>query len=210
LLFLRAVAGDGSIGACSFPSPNYLGIDRGFISGERTSNKADMAYLYYLPFTTVFVSGDRLHGRTAPLFLTPEQSYVNSDEFKAALREIDEYQSQLPEEIKQLGVLQFAGWPPSRLDNLVTRLWDKHMRPDWREIAAGQEAKRGKPRDEKADRATLADVKARVESAQPVQKAEVPASGDEAGYALIRRQVPIRKGKWRMVSQEAEEAERRD
>src|SRR6266508_3341647 len=38
----------------------YLGIDRGFISGERASNKADMAYLYYLPFTMV-----RLRGQTS-------------------------------------------------------------------------------------------------------------------------------------------------
>ncbi len=185
----------------------YLGIDRGFISGERVSNKADMAYLYYLPFTMVFVSGDRLHRRTAPLFLTPEQSYVNSDEFKAALREIDDHQSQLPEEIKQVGVLQFAGWPPSGLDNLVTRLWDKHMRPDWRETAEEQEARRGKPRDEEADRTTLADMKGRVESAQPVPEAVVPASGDEADYAIIARQVPVRKGKWRMVSQDVEEAD---
>lgn len=43
----------------------YLGIDRGFISGERASNKVDMAYLYYLPFAMVFVSGDRLHHRTS-------------------------------------------------------------------------------------------------------------------------------------------------
>ena len=52
----------------------YLGIDRGFISGERPSIKADMAYLYYLPFSMVFTSGDRLHRRTAPLFLRPDQS----------------------------------------------------------------------------------------------------------------------------------------
>jgi hypothetical protein len=185
----------------------YLGIDRGLISGERASNRVDMAYLYYLPFTMVFVSGDRLHRRTAPLFLTSEHSCVDSDEFKAALREIDDYQSQLPEEIKQLGVLQFAGWPPSGLDNLVTRLWDKHMRADWREIAAEQEARRGKPRDEERERTTLADMKGRVESAQPVPDAEVPASGDEADYAIIARQVPVRKGKWRMVSQEVEDAD---
>ena len=47
----------------------YLGIHRGFISGERASNRADMAYLYYLPFAMVFVSGDKLHERTVPLFL---------------------------------------------------------------------------------------------------------------------------------------------
>jgi hypothetical protein len=78
----------------------YLVIDRGFISGARVSNKADMAYLYYLPFTMVFVSGDRLHRRTAPLFLTPEQSYVEAIEFKAGLREIDEHYDHVPEEIK--------------------------------------------------------------------------------------------------------------
>lgn len=185
----------------------YLGIDRGFISGERASNKADMAYLYYLPFTMIFVSGDRLHHRTAPLFLRPEQSYVQANELKAGLREIDEYYDQLPDEVKQLGVLQFAGWPPSGLDNLVTQLWDKHMRPDWREIAAAREAERGKPRDEEADRETLADMRSRVESAEPVAEAETPLSGDDADYVIIRRQVPVRKGKWRMVSKEVEEAE---
>jgi hypothetical protein len=184
----------------------YLGIDRGFISGERASNKADMAYLYYLPFAMVFASGDRLHRRTAPLFLTPAQSYVNADEFKLALRDIDAHQAQLPDEIKELGVLQFAGWPPSGLDNLVTRLWDKHMRPDWRELAAEREATRGKPRDEEADRTTVAEMKARVESARAVSEAETPAAGDEADYAIIARQVPLQKGKWRMVSREVEEA----
>jgi hypothetical protein len=100
----------------------YLGIDRGFISGERASNEADMAYLYYLPFTMVFVSGDRLHRRTAPLFLTPEQSYVNSDDFKVALREIDDHHSELPEEIRQLGVLQFAGSPIDALNRELDRV----------------------------------------------------------------------------------------
>ena len=50
-------------------------------------------------------------------------------------------------------------------------------------------------------------MKGRVESAQPVSEAEVPASGDEADYAIIARQVPVRKGKWRMVSQEVEDAD---
>ena len=63
----------------------YLGIDRGFISGERASNQADMAYLYYLPFAMVFVSGDELHRRTVPLFLSEDQSYLDIEEMKAAL-----------------------------------------------------------------------------------------------------------------------------
>ena len=94
-----------------------------------------MAYLYYLPFAMVFVSGDRLHRRTAPLFLRPDQSYIDAHELKAALRELDQHYDRLPEEIKQLGVLQFASYPPPDIDNAVTRLWDKHMRLDWRELA---------------------------------------------------------------------------
>lgn len=62
---------------------------------------------------------------------------VGTDKFKEALRE---HYDGLPEEIKQLGVLRFASYPPPGMDNAVTRLWDKHMRPDWREIAQGREA----------------------------------------------------------------------
>lgn len=113
----------------------YLGVDRGFISGERASNQTDMAYLYYLPFCMLFTSGDNLHRRTAPLFLRSDQSFAYAAAFKAALRELDDYYTRLPEEIKELGVMAFAHYPPTDLDNLVVDLWDKHMRPDWRDDA---------------------------------------------------------------------------
>lgn len=185
----------------------YLGIDRGFIPASARATRPTW------PTCTTCRSrwsSSPATGSTRGLrrFLRPEQSYVQANEFKAGLREIDEYYDQLPDEIKHLGVLQFAGWPPSSLDNIVTQLWDKHMRPDWREIAAAREAERGKPRDEEADRKTLADMRSRVESAEPVTEAEAPLSGDDADYVIIRRQVPVQKGKWRMVSKEVEEAER--
>jgi hypothetical protein len=188
----------------------YLGIHRGFISGQRASNKADMAYLYYLPFSMVFVSGDRLHKRTVPLFLRDDQSYLPHDEFKAALREMDEYYDAFPDEIKELGVLQFVSWPPSDLDNTITSLWDKHMRPDWREIAKQKEAARNVPRDEEADRLTVEEMKARMEQARPVADQTVGLGGSGPDYVIIRRQVPVKKGKWRMVSKEVEEADQED
>lgn len=46
---------------------DYLGMHRSFIWSERASNRVDMAYLYYLQFAMAFLSGDRLHNRTAPL-----------------------------------------------------------------------------------------------------------------------------------------------
>jgi hypothetical protein len=185
----------------------YLGIDRGFISGERASNKADMAYLYYLPFTMVFASGDRLHRRTVPLFLREEQSYLDSEDLKEALRELDQHYDGLPEEIKQLGVLRFAGYPPADMDNAVTRLWDKHMRPDWREIAKRQEAELGKPRDEEADRETVAELNRRLDAAQLVDDEAASLAGNGPDYIVTSRKIHATKGKWRIVSKQDEEAE---
>lgn len=184
----------------------YLGIHRGFISGERASNKVDMAYLYYLPFAMVFVSGDGLHHRTVPLFLGANQTYLRAPELKEALRELDEHYDALPEEIKQLGVLAIASYPPSDMDNAVTRQWDNHMRRDWREAAKTREAELGNPRDETADRETVAELNRRLDEARPVvdEQASLGESGPD--YVFIRRQMPVSKGKWRLVSKEVEEA----
>jgi hypothetical protein len=181
----------------------YLGIARGFISGDRASNKADMAYLYYLPFTMAFVSGDGLHRRTVPLFLTGNQSFLAGPELKDALRELDDHYDKLPEEVKALGVLSFASYPPSTFDNAVTRLWDQHMRPDWRQIAAEREVTLGAPRDHEADRRTLDELNAWVEEAETVSDA-IQGGGAELDYAIRSRQVPAVKGKWRMVSTDVE------
>jgi hypothetical protein len=179
----------------------YLGVDRGFISGERASNKADMAYLYYLPFCMLFTSGDKLHRRTAPLFLRRDQSFADAASFKAALKELDDHYDQLADEIKELGVIAFAHSPPAGLNNLVVELWDKHMRPGWRDDAEApdQILARWQAMQGSGD---VAEVRARIESAQLVADAEQHLADGEPDYILIRRQVPIRKGKWRLVPDE--------
>ncbi len=182
----------------------YLGIERGFISGERASNKVDMAYLYYVPFSMVFASGDRLHHRTAPLFLGNDQTYLRADELKGALSELDEYYDALPDEIKQEGVLAIAAYPPTDQDNVVTELWDKYMRRDWRELAKAQEAERGRHRNQAPGRQTVADLNRKLDEAEPVldDVARLDAGGPD--YIVIRRQMPAMKGKWRLVSKEVE------
>src|SRR6185295_19857457 len=183
----------------------YLGVHRGFISGERASNKADMAYLYYLPFTMVFISGDNLHRRTVSLFLREDQSYLERDEFKAALGEMDEHYDQLPDEIKQLGVMRFASYPPSSIYNAITSEWDRHMRPDWRETAKSQEANVDKPLDAEALKSGT-EVKDALERAHPVpDQAAEQAGGPD--YMTISRYVPAQKGKWRIVPEEVDKGE---
>lgn len=181
----------------------YLGIHRGFISAERASNKADMAYLYYLPFGMVFVSGDNLHRRTVPLFLREDQSYLPAAELKGALQEMDEHYDALPDEIKQLGVMRFVSYPPSSIDNAVTHAWDSHMRADWREIAKAQEANIGKPPDDDQLQSG-ADLKVRLEQAQSIPEG-VAGSDPDPDYLTISRYVPAQRGKWRIVPEGLEE-----
>ena len=186
----------------------YLGIDRGFISGERPSNKADMAYLYYLPFSMLFTSGDNLHRRTVPLFLREDQSFAEAATFKSALRELDDYYDQFPNEVKELGVMVFAHYPPAELDNLVVQLWDKHMRPDWRDGAESSDEVLARWQASQ-QHGSAAEFRARIESAQPLADAEAQLE-DEPDYIVIGHQVPVRKGKWRLLPEEVENAEEED
>lgn len=183
----------------------YLAIARGFESGERASNRVDFAYLYYLPFTNAFVSGDRLHRRTAPLFLHDDQEFVWVDELKDALSEIDAHFDAFPDEIKARGVLALPSYPPSTMDNVVTCLWDQHMRPDWREISKRQEEAIAELPNFETSRATVAELNDKLHSAKPIPP---PAQPDDADidYMFITRRVAPRKGKWRIVSEEVERA----
>jgi hypothetical protein len=188
----------------------YLGVERGFISGERASNKADMSYLYYLPFSMVFTSKDRLHASTVPLFLRPDQSFLPAEELKTALGEIDRHFDALPDEIKARGVMQFAGYPPSDMNNIVTALWDKHMRPDWREIAAEQEQKRLSPEPQPLRMVDdLPDLKEQIDDDRGAI-INGPLESDGVDRLIIKRKMPAQKGKWRMFSEEVINAKKDD
>ncbi|TAH32867.1 hypothetical protein EYC59_05585 [Candidatus Saccharibacteria bacterium] len=184
----------------------YLGIDRGFISGVRASNKVDMAYLYYLPFSMAFVSGDNLHQRTVPLFLREDQTFVTATDLKVALKEFDTYFDSLPDEVKKLGVMHIAGYPPAHIDNIVTQIWDKSMRPDWRKISEEEQEKRLKPRSELDDAKSVKDIRQIQDTAVDIEEGASVPSGDEAQQMFLKRTMPVRKGKWRMISEEQQKA----
>jgi hypothetical protein len=177
----------------------YVGVGRGLISGRRASNKADLAYLYYLPFCMVFTSSDRLHRATAPLFLREDQSFVWGQDLKTALHELDEHYDQLPDEIKALGVMAFAHYPPADLnDNLVVQLWDKHMKAGWREDAKTPEEVFARTNEE-GPRPIPDEILASMTEATPETSPAADLSSAEHDYVLIRRQMPAHKGKWRLL-----------
>jgi len=137
--------------------------------------------------------------------LSDSQSFIDATALKTALQELDAHYDALPEEIKQLGVLDFASYPPPTLHNAVTQLWDDHMRPDWRDIAAKLEATSGAPRDEESERRTVDELNAQIDEAELVDDEAAMGPGGP-DYVLRNRRVPATKGNWRMVSADVEAA----
>ena len=171
----------------------YLCLRSSFISKDRASNKADIAYLYYLPFCHVFISKDNLHKRVARLFMEHGQRFVDADDLKKALKEADEYYSQFSSEIEEVGLMRYVGYPSPALNNLITELWDEFMRPDWRDI----ESERGSGRDDMpSDAEIVAKLKKTHEEAEVVQGVVDTA---EIDYAMVSRMASVRKGKWRIM-----------
>jgi len=176
-----------------------LGAD--LISRERPSNKVDIAYLYYLPFCMAFTSNDNLHERTAPVFLDNEQVFIRGQGLKTDLAKLDAFYSALPENVKEQGVMSFAHYPPTDGDFLTSSLWDKLMRPDWRE-----HAKRPREPMSQDEEKKLVEQIQQMADARPA--GPVDFDSEEADAVVIHRQVPMFRGKWRLLPPKAKERNR--
>ena len=159
------------------------------ISTERPSNRMDIAYLFYLPFCQVFISGDRLHRRCAPLFMRPDQKFVWAHDLKADLTRLNAYYLALPEAERDRGVMDFAHLPPKEGDFLVARIYDRfgdHWRNECEEV---------KPRDRETEKALVDELLAFIKSRETI-----PAADDSDDPSLnchsLTRQVHKRKGNW--------------
>lgn len=170
----------------------HLALSSDLISRDRPSNKADMAYLYYLPFCMVFTSSDKLHERTVPLFLNDHQAFVRGQDLKTDLRRLDEHYLELPEEVRSQGIMSFAKDPPEQGDFLVSSLWDRFL-PRWRAI----KAERGQ-REEMSPEAERELVQ-RFTPEAAGQRAPSDVHVDDADFVVIERVMPVRMGKWRIL-----------
>ncbi len=178
----------------------YLSLLSNLISGDRPSNKIDLAYLYYLPFCMVFTSNDKLHNKTAPLFMEKGQVFINGQDLKSNLRVLDDYYSKFPDEVKDQGIMKFAVYPPENIDNLVSQLWDKFL-PIWRKHL---EEKKSKPQlSEKSEKELIQSLRRDLNESILLDMS-VQATTNEADHVVFKREVRTKKGKWRILPPEVE------
>jgi hypothetical protein len=173
----------------------HVAVDKRLISPDRPSNRTDMAYLYYLPFATMFVSNDKLHKRTAPLFLNSKQRFVSGDELKVDLQALDVYYSGLPEAEKAQGLFRIASTPPNDDTFLTTRIWKSLGRN------LERQAKPFNHNDKREANDQLVAELEKIAVAAKAQKREFFSPGELADpdAVSIQRLVPPQRGKWRIL-----------
>ena len=171
----------------------YLAVSAGLISSVRANNRIDVAYLYYLPFCMMFVSNDKLHRRTAPLFLRNDQEFVWGEDLKNDLSRLDDHYSAFPDEIRELGLMRFASRPPLEGDFLTTSLWDKFMSPRWRD---GTDEENMEPPVQNKE---LVEMLSKWGDAPTVEGVDEQLTSDDVNSMVIKRSVPAQKGKWRIL-----------
>lgn len=161
----------------------------------KPSHQVDLAYLYYLPFCSVFTSKDNFHAQTVPLFLGPMQDFVNGIDFKEDMKRLVAQYSALPEEVLRTGLINYAAYPPDDDSFITTRMWNKYL-PRWRTFK--DEPK--KPRDPEEDKRNIEELRRMSESPElePGDETDI----ESVDYVSLQREVHPQKGKWLRFSEE--------
>lgn len=183
----------------------YLAMAADLIGRGRSSHKIDLAYLYYLPFCMTFTSNDKLHADLAPFFLRDNQSFIPGQELKADLARLDKHFDSLPDEVKKRGVMSFAQFPPPDDSFLVTRLWDQHMSPKWRE----QKPVVPPPGESDLGKKLMTSIRRLEKEGKPLPQ-DATLGSEDLDQLVIQRNVYARKGKWLRLPPEVLDANRED
>jgi hypothetical protein len=177
-----------------------IALAANLISTERASNRVDVAYLCYLPFCNIFVSGDKLHRACSEVFLRKDQDFVWGADLKLELGRQNAEFSNKPSAEKEKGLMQFAPSPIETSDGLLVGLWDKHM-PGWRNRNDNQINLSAE-----AERKLVAQLKELKHAPQvgEVEDDELVGGVEEIS---IERRVPKRKGNWWLLPKDLQDAE---
>ena len=160
----------------------------------KASHQIDLAYLYYLPFCSVFTSKDNFHVEIVPLFMRDDQTFVSGIALKDDLKKLVERYSALDESELRLGMNHYAQSPPDDPTFLTTQLWDKHT-PKWRDAPPPVQL------SEQLQGALMEAIKKLDESES---RSHDLSSVGELNYVKMEHKIRLRRGKWRRYSPEME------
>lgn len=176
-----------------------IALAANLISSERASNRADIAYLFYLPFSQIFVSSDKLHKRCAPAFLHKAQDFVWGPDLKQDIGRINLELSKFSEQERQVGLHRLAPMPPSDPRGLLAALWEKHA------PAAGAPPKPEAGTSVEAERKLVEHFNSFSRAPTAPDVATLPV--DELENVAIERHVPPKRGGWWIIPKDVADRE---
>ncbi len=176
-----------------------IALAANLISAERPSNRVDIAYLFYLPFCHIFISGDKLHKLCATEFLSKEQDFVWAPDLKGDLTRINRELMATSELERQEGLAKLAPRPPGNPSHLTVALWQKHF------PRSGESDSDMPPLSPEANQRLVDHLKSFTNAPTDPGIMGVP-SGDLQSVS-IERLVPARKGSWWLIPKEVADAE---
>ena len=179
-----------------------IALAANLISADRPSNRADIAYFFYLPFCHIFVSGDKLHKRCAQVFLTKQQDFVWAVDLKNDLARINRELMATPEVLRQEGLHKLAPRPPGNSGSLLVSLWEKH--------APGSSPQEDSevPLSPEAERKLVEHLNSFAKAPTAPDVADIP--NDELEGVAIERLVPAKKGNWWLIPKRVTDTEGRE
>lgn len=175
----------------------HICVSRGLISADRPSNKIDIAYLHYLPFCHVFISGDKLHRSTAGIFMKSNQRFVWAPDLKRDLGKLNEHYMKLPQDVKDKGVISFASKPPQDGEYLTAELWDL-MGSSWR-----KQSENIAPLSEEANEKLLKHIRGFTDAPTVTREAMFDPS-EELDSLSLQRSIRRKRGSWYQIPKDLE------
>jgi len=172
------------------------------IASTRPSNSVDIAYLFYLPFCSLFVSTDRLHRSCASLFMRPNQEFVWGDELKMDLRALNEHYLSLPDEVKAQGIYKFASRLPDESNGLVRALFQRHAKGLLKPPSEINTDNLSPDAHKK-----IMDQIEKWESAPPKAPRDFKGDFDDLESLIIKRSVTRKRGAWLQIGPEVKDSE---
>lgn len=100
----------------------YLAVMNNLM-GTKSTNRIDLEYLLYLPFTLIFSSADKFHMKMSKLFLNDKQDFVEANHLKMDLNSINTYLRSLPESEQKP---KYGSPPPEIPHSFTAEMWRKY------------------------------------------------------------------------------------
>ena len=176
-----------------------LALAANLISSDRPSNRADIAYLFYLPFCHLFVSWDKLHRKCAPLFLKPNQQFVWGPDLKEGLKSLNAHYSTVPDHVKEQGLNRFARFPPAEGSWFVSAIYDQHL-PAWRSRSEKPEV----PKNPAKDAELLSRLKG-LKNAAMLEGSQIDFDVQSPDAVVMQTAIPKKRGSWYLLPKDFKE-----